>query len=82
MDEDELINLSNVLRSDYGVDTILCILKKLGAFERDINRAATSKEDYLTWGKREKGQWLLDCVRKVNTDVYLEILKRAERNSL
>lgn len=78
MNEDELRNLCNVLNSDFGMDTIFCILCNLGAFENSINRAASLKEDYLILGKREKGKWLLDCVYKANKDKYLEILARAK----
>lgn len=79
MDEDQIRNLRNVLNSDFGTDTIFCILKNLGAFENGLNRGSSSKEDYLILGKREKGTWLLDCVYRANQEIYLEILARAKR---
>ncbi len=79
MKEDQIRNLRNVLNSDFGKDTIFCILKNLGAFENGLNRGSSAKEDYLILGKREKGKWLLDCVYQANQQIYLEILARAKK---
>lgn len=79
MNEDQIRNLRNVLNSDFGTDTIFCILNNLGAFENAINRSSSAKEDYLILGKREKGKWLLDCVYRADQEKYLEILARAKK---
>ncbi len=78
MNDEELVNLRNVLRSDYGFETVLCILNKLGAFESGINRTTAAKEDYLTLGKREKGAWLLDCVYKADKQKFLDVLDKGK----
>lgn len=79
MNEDELRNLRNVLNSDFGTDTIFCILKNLGAFDDGLNRASSAKEDYLILGKREKGKWLLNCLFQANKDKFLEIIERSKK---
>lgn len=79
MDKDELRELSNVLNSEYGLNTIFVLLKKLGAFERGLNRTSSTKEDYLTIGKREQGAWLLDCVFKANKNKYMQILEMIQK---
>ena len=79
MDKDELRELSNVLNSDFGLNTIFVLLKHFGAFERGLNRASSAKEDYLTMGKREQGVWLLDCVFKANKSKYLQILEMNQK---
>ena len=75
MDNEELRELSNVLNSDYGLNTIFRILQKLGAFERGINRASSEKEDYITLGRREQGAWLLDNCYLANKDAYMKLLE-------
>lgn len=79
MDKDELRELSNVLNSEFGLNTVFVLLKKFGAFERGLNRTSSTKEDYLTLGKREQGVWLLDCVFKANKDKYMQILEMNQK---
>jgi hypothetical protein len=79
MDKRELQTLSNVLNNDYGFQFILLLLNELGAFDRGINRNASDKEIFMTLGKREKGQWLLDCVFKANKQKYLDLIEQKEK---
>jgi hypothetical protein len=79
MDKRELQTLSNVLNNDYGFQFVLLLLNELGAFDRGINRNASDKEIFMTLGKREKGQWLLDCVLKANKQKYLDLIEQKEK---
>lgn len=75
MEKDELLTLNNVLITDDGYKLILVLLKHLGAFERGLNRSANDKEIFMTLGKREKGQWLLDSILKANPKIYMQLIK-------
>lgn len=79
MDKRELQTLSNVLKDDYGFQFILTLLNELGAFDRGLNRNASDKEIFMTLGKREKGQWLLDCIFQANKQKYIAILEQKEK---
>lgn len=81
MDKRELQTLANVLNDDYGFKFILTLLNELGAFDRGLNRNASDKEVFMTLGKREKGQWLLDCIFQANKQKYLELLTQKEKEN-
>lgn len=74
LNKDELQILSNVLVDKDGFKLMLILLKQFGAFERGLNRSATDKEVFLTLGKREQGQWLLDNIYQANREKYTELL--------
>lgn len=74
LNKDELQILSNVLVDKDGFKLMLILLKQFGAFERGLNRSATDKEVFLTLGKREQGQWLLDNIYQANREKYAELL--------
>lgn len=74
LNKDELQILSNVLVDKDGFKLMLILLKQFGAFERGLNRNATDKEVFLTLGKREQGQWLLDNIYQANREKYAELL--------
>jgi len=78
MIKSELQALSNVLNNPYGFKIIYLLLVELGAFERGINRNSSDKDCFMTLGKREKGLWLLDCVRQANITKYIELLQKKE----
>ncbi len=78
MIKSELQALSNVLNDRYGFKVIFKILTELGAFERGINRNSSDKDCFMTLGKREKGLWLLDCIRCANVNKYIELLQKSE----
>ena len=67
-----------MLNDRYGFKVIFRILIELGAFERGLNRNSSDKDCFMTLGKREKGIWLLDCIRSANINKYIELLKRNE----
>lgn len=74
MNEDKFLEiLKDVLNSDYGFEFIQEMLEKLGAFERGCNFDNTNME-YYNRGKRDKGLWLLDLVRKADLNKFEEIL--------
>jgi len=75
MDKEELLTLNNVLVSDDGFKLIKILLNEFGAFDRGLNRSANDKEIFMTLGKREKGQWLLDNILKANPQKYMELVK-------
>ena len=81
MDKRELQTLANVLNNDYGFKFILTLLNELGAFDRGLNRNVSDKEVFMTLGKREKGQWLLDCIFQANKQKYLELLTQKEKEN-
>lgn len=81
MDKRELQILSNVLNNDYGFKLILILLKELGAFERGLNRNASDKEVFMSLGKREKGQWLLDCIFDANRQKFHEVFEQKEKEN-
>ena len=72
--KEELQTRSNVLVDKDGFKLMLILLRQFGAFERGINRNSTDKETFLTLGKREQGQWLLDNIYQANSNKYLELL--------
>lgn len=74
LNKDELQILSNVLVDKDGFKLMLILLKQFGAFERGLNRSAPDKEVFLTLGKREQGQWLLDNIYQANREKYTELL--------
>lgn len=78
MIKSELQALSNVLNDKYGFKVIFRILSELGAFERGLNRNSSDKDCFMTLGKREKGIWLLDCIRQANLSKYIELLQKKE----
>ena len=74
MNEDKLLEILKViLNTDCGLLFIQEMLEKLGAFERGCNFDNTNME-YYNRGKRDKGLWLLDLVRKADLDKFEEIL--------
>ena len=74
MNEDKLLEiLKDVLNTDCGYELIQEMLEKLGAFERGCNFDNTNME-YYNRGKRDKGLWLLDLVRKADLNKFEEIL--------
>ena len=81
MIKSELQDLANTLNNPYGFNTIYRILKKLGAFESGINRETSTKEDYLTLGKREQGAWLLRCVLNANKNKYIQIVEKESKEN-
>lgn len=74
LNKEELQILSNVLVDKDGFKLMLILLRQFGAFERGINRNSTDKETFLTLGKREQGQWLLDNIYQANREKYIELL--------
>ncbi len=75
MEKEDLLTLNNVLVSDDGYKFVKILLSQLGAFERGLNRSANDKEIFMTLGKREKGQWLLDSILKANPEKYMQLIK-------
>ncbi len=75
MEKEDLLTLNNVLISDDGYKFVKILLNQLGAFERGLNRSANDKEIFMTLGKREKGQWLLDNILKANPEMYMQLIK-------
>ena len=75
LNKEELQILSNVLVDKDGFKLMLILLRQFGAFERGLNRNSTDKETFLTLGKREQGQWLLDNIYQANREKYQELLK-------
>ena len=74
MNEDKLLEiLKNILNTDCGFEFIQEMLEKLGAFERGCNFDNTNME-YYNRGRRDKGLWLLDLVRKADLNKFEEIL--------
>lgn len=74
MNEDKFLEiLKDVLNTDCGYELIQEMLEKLGAFERGCNFDNTNME-YYNRGKRDKGLWLLDLVRKADLNKFEEIL--------
>lgn len=80
MDEKELSDLRAVLNisNGSGFRVILKLLNELGAFETGVRADSSTKEDYLTLGKRAKGAWLLECVYKADEKKFLEMLKKKD----
>lgn len=74
LNKEELQTLSNVLVDKDGFKLMLILLRQFGAFERGINRNSTDKETFITLGKREQGQWLLDNIYQANSEKFLELL--------
>ena len=76
MDKNVLNFLNNILITPDGFETMRYILRMLGAFDRGLNRSASDREIYLTLGKREAGNHLLDLIFKANRKKYIEILEK------
>lgn len=74
LNKEELQTLSNVLVDKDGFKLMFILLRQFGAFERGINRNSTDKETFITLGKREQGQWLLDNIYQANSEKFLELL--------
>lgn len=73
MDEEKLIEvLKNVLNTDCGFAFVTELLEKLGAFERGCNFDNVNME-YYNRGRREKGLWLLDLVKKADLKISNKI---------
>lgn len=79
MEKRELLILANALNNEYGYKLVYILLNELGAFERGINRNAETKEVFMTLGKREKGQWLLDNIFKADKEKYIQLLEEKEK---
>ena len=75
MNDEQLLNLTNVLNSEDGFELVKVLLDKLGAFERGINVNASDKEILITQSRRQLGLWLLDNCYCANPNKYMEILK-------
>ena len=74
MNEDKFLEiLKDVLNTDCGYELIQEMLEKLGALERGCNFDNTNME-YYNRGKRDRGLWLLDLVRKADLNKFEEIL--------
>lgn len=80
LNKEELQTLSNVLIDKDGFKLMLVLLKQFGAFERGLNRNVTDKEIFLTLGKREQGQWLLDNIYQANREKYVELLNENNKS--
>ena len=73
MTEDKFIEIiKDVLNTDCGFKFISEMLEELGAFERGCNFNNIYIE-YYNRGKRDKGLWLLDLVKKSHIEKYKQI---------
>ena len=74
--DDEKFNtfLKDTLNTACGFLFVSELLERLGAYERGCNFDNPNIE-YYNRGKREKGLWLLDLVKKVNFEKYEQIQK-------
>ena len=73
-DDNFEVVLKDVLNTDCGFYFVSELLERLGAFERGCNFENIQIE-YYNRGKREKGLWLLDLVKKVDLENYTIIEK-------
>lgn len=73
-DDNFEVVLKDVLKTDCGFYFVSELLERLGAFERGCNFENIQIE-YYNRGKREKGLWLLDLVKKVDLENYTIIEK-------
>lgn len=74
MEEEKLRDiLKDLLETDCGFLFIEELLERLGAFEKGCNFENVYIQ-YYNQGRRDKGAWLLDLVKRANFDKYSKII--------